>query len=111
MIDLERPQWQSIDATNLRDFLKTETGRKLLGAIALEEPQLLAKGDVNEILVRSGEVRQHKHLLNYLLALTGEGFELEGGDKNPVPENISPNYPPPEDDRFWDGDKLTDSNP
>jgi len=100
--DLDKFHWTSTDAAELKSFLKTETGLRLLHAIALEEPELLRKGDTNEILIRSGEVAQHKHVASFILTLTGETFEHhEDSSVN--------NYPSLTDDAAWDGPKLNEN--
>jgi hypothetical protein len=103
MTDEERQehQWTSVEAAEFTAFLKTATGIKFLRALALEEPQLLRKGDTNEILIRSGEVAQHKLITSFLLALTGEALELQ--DENTSEPNA---YPSLTDDSKWDGPPL-----
>lgn len=91
--------WTSVEATELNAFLKTPTGMKLLRALALEEPPLLRKGDTNEILIRSGEVAQHKNLISFLLESTGEVREE-------IVEDLPKAYPDLTDDNQWDGPKL-----
>jgi hypothetical protein len=100
--DLEKYQWESSNASELREFLKTRTGLKLLKALAVEEPELLGKGETNEVLIRSGETRQHKFITSFLLTLTGE-FHAEEEDSSSID-----NYPSLTDDSKWDGDKLDD---
>jgi hypothetical protein len=101
--DLEKFDWSSGDASELREFLKTSTGTKVLRALALEEPLLLRSGETNGILIRSGEVAQHKYLTSFLLDLTGEFFEHHD-DGN----SVSNDYPSLTDDNAWDGPKLNE---
>lgn len=104
MTDAERNDynWTSVDAAELTNFLKTQTGVKLLRALAIEEPPLLRKGDTNEILIRSGEVSHHKHLLSFLLTLTGEIIQHQDEDTKQNP------YPSLTDDEAWEGPKLNE---
>jgi hypothetical protein len=98
--DLEKFDWTSSNASDLREFFSSETGVKVLRALALEEPELLRKGDTNEILIRSGETAQHKYLTSFLLSLTGDNFELNED------VTVSDAYPDPTDDSKWDGPKI-----
>jgi hypothetical protein len=99
--DLEQFNWTSVDAQDLKAFLQTSTGTKVLRALALEEPELLDKGDTNEILIRSGQTRQHKHITNFLFSLTGESFEHNSDDLQELN-----NYPSLEDDDQWEGERI-----
>lgn len=80
-------------------FLRTRTGQRLLPKLLESLPALLEKGDINEILIRSGEVRGWKIAVVGLLALAV-----------PEPkavEQAANNYPPLADDDAWeDGHKL-----
>jgi len=94
--------WTSEDVVNLRNFLTTVTGSRLLPRVLNEAPTLLGKGDVNEILIRSGEVRGFQ-------AAAREFFNLAYPPKQ---ENREvPTYPPLNDDTAWnDGQKLTQTD-
>lgn len=96
----DKDYWTSTEASVWKDFLKTGTGQRLLRYLAESEPFLLRHGDINAILIRSGEVAQHKQIVSELLELTGAVDALE-------PEtNLSPNYPPLDADEHWEGAKL-----
>jgi hypothetical protein len=95
---LTSDSWTSDNAKVWREFLDTTTGQRLLRLIAQEEPELLSKGDVNEILIRSGELRHHKSLVSLFLFLVGEIVEEQ--------PTVSLAYPPLDDDKYWEGDKL-----
>ena len=58
-------------------------------------PALLVKGDVNEILIRSGEVRGWQEALKALLSLAA----IQPTEQKPEPFNKS--YPDPADDDQW----------
>lgn len=95
------PYWTSTEASVWREFLNTDTGKKLLRFLAEEAPSLLRKGDVNEILIRSGEVANHHDVLAALIDLTGTN------EVQHVEETVSGSeYPPLEDDSQWPGDKI-----
>jgi hypothetical protein len=102
--DRERYQWTSVDAQAWKELLLTDTGKKLLRALVLEKPELLAKGETNDILIRSGEARQHDNLTAFLLTLTGVDTEI---DDDPSQEST---YPSLTDDTAWEGDKLHDAD-
>jgi hypothetical protein len=51
------PEFDSEDSAHWRDFLKTKTGAKLFPAWLDGTPSLLAGGELNAILIRSGESR------------------------------------------------------
>lgn len=90
-------EWNSDDIISFRNFLeKTSTGRKILPCLLEKTPALLAKGDVNEILIRSGEVRGVQLIANAFLALA---------NPLPEPEQRIDNYPSLEDETKWDGTK------
>lgn len=81
-------------------FLRTRTGSRLIPKLAESCPGLLYKGDVNEILIRNGEVRGVQWAISVLLGLA-------------IPEPAAPddgaaeNYPDLLDDSKWkDGHKL-----
>lgn len=86
-----------------RQFLNSRTGKRLIPKILEEVPPLLAKGDVNEILIRSGEVRGWQAAVKALLSLAvpvapdGDEPVLSRGD-----------YADPADDSKWnDGQRLS----
>lgn len=65
---------------------------------------LLPKGELNEILIRSGEVRGWGACASYLLGLA----EVE---PDPVPDNSSVSYPPLDDDTQWTDGQNLGNNP
>lgn len=93
--------WTSIDSDNFAKFLDTETGKRLLPKLADATPMLLDRGDVNQILIRTGEVRGVQTILRELLMLAHP----------PAPQqSTNTDYPPLERDELWDGPKLNDPN-
>jgi len=95
-------EWIQTDAENLARFLESDTGKRLLPKLAEHCPVLFDKGDINAILIRSGEVRAWTGMIESLLALA-----------HPVPETATKNateYPPLTDDAAWnDGQRLADA--
>lgn len=92
--------WDSTDVAIWRQFLDTRTGTRLIPKLLESVPALLSGGDVNAILIRSGDVRGFSSAARILLSLTQE---------SPVAPVAAPtNYAALEDDGAWnDGQKLT----
>lgn len=91
--------WSDNDAANWKAFLNTLTGQRLLPKIAENVPELLGAGQLNDILIRTGEVRGWQFSIRELLQLTSP----------PKPETRKePDaYPDPTDDSKWeDGQKI-----
>jgi hypothetical protein len=79
--------------------LNTRTGGRLLPKLLEYIPSLLAGGQTNDILVRSGEVRGWTESGRTLLTLAFPTPEVK---ESPT------SYPPLDDDSKWnDGQKLT----
>lgn len=94
------PEWTDVDSDHLRQFFTTQTGQRLLPRIAHFRPGLLAKGDINEILIRSGEVRAWQAVLEQILFMTRPEPKAQGAES-------SDNYPNLLDDKKWnDGQTL-----
>lgn len=94
-------EWDAAEDTAAwRQFLETRTGRRLIPKVLESCPALLANGDVNSILIRSGEMRGFQMVLQALLSLSQPEPTL--------PANDSPSaYPPLDDDAAWkDGQKV-----
>lgn len=85
-------EWTSKEAKDLRDFLESETGTKMLTLLLRQAPSLLDGSDVNKTLVTSGERKGYDILLDFVVSLTVEP---------PTENNESPNYPPLDDDSKW----------
>lgn len=98
-------EWTSDDALNFRAFLKTQSGSRLLPKAAESTPALLPEGDINRILIRSGEVRGFQAVIQTLLSLAYPTAEPENTAGNT-------NYPDLTDDRSWDdGNKIETATP
>jgi hypothetical protein len=94
--------WDSNDTINLRNFLKTQTGTRLLPKIAEGFPLLLASGESNAILIRSGEVRGMQDVLKSILALAYPPAEVKQSNDN---------YPDLTNDEAWkDGNNIKTPN-
>lgn len=97
--------WLPTDQERWAAFLETETGKRLLPHLAESAPQLLAAGDINAILIRSGEVRGYQSVLKDLI-LAAHPTAKE------TPSTTVSEYPPLTDDAKWnDGQKLTPDEP
>jgi len=92
-------EWLATDAERWAAFLETETGKRLLPNLAQNMPSLLAGGDVNAILIRSGEVKAYQGVIEALILLAHP----------PAPPAPSVSeYPAPENDAAWnDGQRLS----
>lgn len=66
----EGPEWTSEDVSNFRAWLDTQTGRRLLPKLAESAPPLLAGGNTNDILIRSGDLRGFQLAVRTLLGMT-----------------------------------------
>ncbi len=90
--------WTQIDAENLARFLETDTGKRLVPKLVEHKPSLLAGGEINSILIRSGEVRSFDSMIEALFMLAHP------------PAPVAPpstEYPALTDDTAWrDGQRL-----
>lgn len=94
--------WGINDQEKWAAFLETETGKRIFPALADVAPQLLAEGDVNKILIRTGELRGFQTVLRELVNLAHPQTKPE------VTQQVSEAYPALTDDSKWDdGQKLT----
>lgn len=85
--------WESPDAVALSEFLRSQTGTRLLHHLSLEMPSLLDGSDVNKTLVASGEVKGFQKALDTLLTLT-----VERPPETPVQSEM---YPSLDDEEKW----------
>lgn len=91
-------EWDSDDATLLRQFLTTRAGTRLLPKVVEQAPTLITEGETNKILCRTGLVSGVGEAIRIILALA-----------NPVPEaqEAATDLPSLDDDSKWnDGQKL-----
>jgi hypothetical protein len=84
--------WDSDDQTAWRAFLKTRSGNRLIPKLLEGAPALLPGGEINALLIRSGEFRGWQEAIRDLLSLT-EGTPLQ---KPPADS-----YPSLDDDSAW----------
>jgi hypothetical protein len=92
--------WTPNDEERFAAFLETETGKRLIPALAQTMPGLMACGQVEAILIRSGEVRAFQNVIENLIMLAHPPQAVGGTD--------STEYVPLERDDLWkDGQKLT----
>lgn len=94
--------WSTIDSDNLSKFLDTDTGRRLVPKLAAAAPPLFDGGDTNKILIRSGELRGCRIVLQEILDLAHP--------PPPLPQREDA-HPPLEDDKYWQGPKLKETDP
>lgn len=91
-------EFSSEDASMWRQFLKTQSGQRLLPKMLEAIPALLDGGGTNEILIRSGMVKGFQTAAQNLLALAF-----------PQPETLQKagEYPDLTDNAAWnDGKKI-----
>lgn len=88
--------WTSDDVLNWQKFLTSQTGSRLIPRVLEFIPDLLAKGDINEILIRSGEVRGWRNCIGQLLFLTSVV-------KSSTDSAKQSNFPPLDEDLAWSG--------
>lgn len=99
-ITVESMPWDSEDTALWRAFLETRTGARLLPKLFESIPPLLAGGDANSILIRTGDVRGFQSAARTLLTLAHP--------IQPGPAASPPGYADLNDDAAWpDGQKLT----
>ena len=98
-------EWdQQEDFEILRQFLNTRTGKRVIPKMLESMPALLAKGDVSEIFIRSGEVRGWQAAVSCLLGLATVVPESD------IKDLAVTEYAAPEDDSKWnDGQRLSSS--
>ena len=98
--DIPKDFWSSEDQANLQSFLNTRTGGKLIEKLAEAAPTLFSEGDVNKILIRSGELRGYQNALRELLTISVP---------EPAPEKEATEYPSLLDDSAWPGTEKLDT--
>lgn len=91
--------FDSADAHNLKEFLVSKTGEKVLHILHFYIPALLDGEHKNKTLVRAGEVKGAQEIFDRLVSLTVE-----------PPEEFRPkikpreNYADLDDESQWDGE-------
>ena len=86
------PEWDSVDAVNLKQFLDSQTGQRWLGHLLFQAPHLLDGSDVNKTLVASGAVKGYTMAVENAISMTVQKPET------PKPKD---NYPSLDDDSAW----------
>lgn len=92
MITNASPDFTPDDVSRWRAFLETPTGMRLLPKLVESAPALLDGKDVNQTLVRNGELRGFQLAVRELLNLT----EIPQVLTTPTDA-----YPPLDDDTKW----------
>lgn len=90
--------WDSADAENLKQFLDSATGEKVLHILHSYIPALLDGEHMNKTMVRAGEVKGAREIFDMLVSLTVE----PPAEFRPKPK-VKENYPLLEDESAWDG--------
>lgn len=90
--------WDSEDQAHWREFLMTRAGQRLLPKVLESAPTLLAKGETNELMIRSGELRGWSECVRTFLSLTAPA---------PAPTAEPTNYPDLNNDAAWSDGKIT----
>lgn len=88
------PDWNSVDAKNLRAFLESDCGQRALAHVMEQCPSLLTGGGTNEILIASGAVKGFTEAVSTLFSLTVE---------KPAAAIQSVAYPELDDESQWTG--------
>lgn len=92
--------WTQFDEERWNSFLNTDTGKRLIPKVLEAAPGLLASGDTNAILIRSGEHRGLQLAVTQLLAMAHASGERPA-------EVVSDAYPALDNDKAWaDGQTL-----
>lgn len=97
-VTTESLPWSSNDEFNWNSFLQTETGKRLIPKLAERLPALLDGGDVNRILIRSGDNRGFQQAIIGLLELS---------HSMPAPPISEFSHPDLEDDSKWSDGQIT----
>lgn len=102
-ITSEALEWDSNDTVNFRNFLKTSTGSRFIPKLAEGLPLLLPGGEMNAILIRSGELRGSQELIKTILALAYPPAEIKQNETG---------YHDLTDDQAWqDGQTIQTPTP
>lgn len=95
------PEWDEVvDRDAWRTFLRSTAGQRLFAKALDSQPGLLASGDVNAILIRSGEVRGWSAVISTLISLSSI-------ESKPTDTAAPENYPDLTDDDAWKSKEPT----
>jgi hypothetical protein len=93
-------EWDSSDAAELKKFLASGPGVRMLEALAFMAPELTDGVHAHKALVASGRVQGYQEAVSVVVKLTRE-------DPKPPATQSSPNYPDLDADDAWkDVDKA-----
>lgn len=97
MISLREPEWDSENASELRDFLKSETGARLLENLVYARPNFLASAaHPHKSFACSREIHGYEQAVKKLLTL------IEAEEPLNAATTTAPNvYPDLDDDTQW----------
>lgn len=95
-------EWSSQDAVQLKEFLNSQTGTRLLQILDLGAPEILDGSHKNKALVASGRVAQHQETLETVFRLT-----YEDPNAPVVPPVTTQNYQSLDDDAAWADEEKT----
>lgn len=87
--------WLASDEQNLAAFLETPTGQRFIPKLLEDAPMLLQKGDINELLIRSGLVLGYQQVAQTILMLAHPPAKMNQ-------EATVSDLPPLDNDKFWD---------
>lgn len=91
-------EWTHTDELALAAFLDSPAGRRFIPALVANSPGLLPGGEINAVLIRSGEVRAFQEVVKGIFLLAHPPAPMQ------APTSA---YPDLENDRAWnDGQNL-----
>lgn len=96
MILLNEPEWDSSNASELREFLRTQSGQRFLAMMAFRRPEFLSStAHPHKSFANSREVHGYEQAVRTMLGLT------ESEDKPLSAGKSSSLYPNLDDDSQW----------
>lgn len=96
MIQLHEPEWNSEDASLLREFLRTPTGVRMLQTLSYRRPAFMqATAHPHKSFASSREVHGYEQAVKTLLGLTEDQDQPLA---TPKPSNA---YPDLDDESAW----------
>lgn len=97
MIQLDEPNWESENASELRAFLRSVTGQRLLASLVYGRPGFMpSSAHPHKSFAGSREIHGYEQAVKKLLGLT----EAEHQPLNPL-KAVSDAYPALDDDSQW----------
>jgi len=88
--DQNPPDWTSVEAKALRDFLDSYVGKLTVSWLVHLAPSLLDGADVNKTLVASGVVKGYGEALNSLFSLRASRLVPDTSSSEAYPDLDSP---------------------